>query len=186
MISIPIIKTLFNDGLNSSGSASRYRRAIGGPPIAAIIPKIPENVPATKELVLFLLITHPKKEASPAKKTITPTEIERYFSFNINKNNKPIGPPTNLPATKGLTELKSTLFLSLINTRIANGKPNRDKSWGTNRASICTTIGDAITANPNPSIPWTDDPIKINRAIKINSKRVRSKGRLNQALLLWA
>ena len=107
-------------------------------------------------------------------------------TFNIDKNNKPIGPPTNLPATKGFTELKSTLFLSLINTRIANGKPNSDKSWGTNSASICTTIGDAITANPNPSIPWTDDPIKINRAIKINSKRVRSKGRLNQALLLWA
>ena len=116
MISIPIIKTLFNDGLNSSGSESRYRRAIGGPPIAAIIPKIPENVPAMKELVLFLLITHPKKEAIPAKKTIKPTEIERYFSFNIDKNNKPIGPPTNLPATKGFTELKSTLFLSLINT----------------------------------------------------------------------
>ena len=55
-------------------------------------------------------------------------EIERYFSFNIDKNNKPIGPPTNLPATKGFTELKSTLFLSLINTRIANGKPNSDKS----------------------------------------------------------
>ena len=55
-------------------------------------------------------------------------EFEKPNSFNIDKNNKPIGPPTNLPATKGLTELKSTLFRSLINTRIANGRPNRDKS----------------------------------------------------------
>ena len=70
MISIPIIKTLFNDGLNSSGSASRYRRAIGGPPIAAIIPKIPENVPAMKEFVLFLLITHPKKKLFQLKKLL--------------------------------------------------------------------------------------------------------------------
>ena len=139
-----------------------------------------------KELVLFLLITHPKKEASPAKKTIRPTEIERYFSFNIDKKSKPIGPPTNLPATKGLTELKLTLFLSLLNTRIANGKPSSDKSWGTSSGSICTTMGDAITAKPNPRMPWTDDPTKINKAMKINSKRVRSKGRLNQALLLWA
>ena len=50
MIIIPIINTLFNDGLNSSGSVSRYKRATGGPPIAAINPNIPEKVPAIKEL----------------------------------------------------------------------------------------------------------------------------------------
>ena len=113
MISIPIIKTLFNDGLNSSGSESRYRRAIGGPPIAAIIPKIPENVAAMKELVLFLLITHPKKEAIPAKKTIKPTEIERYFSFNIDKNNKPIGPQQTCLRLKVLLNLNQLYFFLL-------------------------------------------------------------------------
>ena len=38
--------------------------------MAAIIPKIPEKVPAKKEFKVFLLISHPKKEPAPAIKTI--------------------------------------------------------------------------------------------------------------------
>ena len=60
VITIPIVKTLLSEGLNSSGSEFLYNNATGGPPIAAIIPKTPDKVPAINELILVLLIVHPK------------------------------------------------------------------------------------------------------------------------------
>ena len=154
MISIPIIKTLFNDGLNSSGSASRYRRAIGGPPIAAIIPKIPENVPAMKELVLFLLITHPKYDATPPMKTMNPTERDKYLVLKFSNSRVPIGPPTNLPSKRGLTSFRLTFSFSLKKTLIASGKASKESNCGTKSALIWTTIGEDITAKPKPKTPW--------------------------------
>ena len=92
----------------------------------------------------------------------------------------------SLPQINGFTEPKSTLDFSLAKILIANGNPNSESSWGTKSGSIWTTIGEAITANPKPKTPWTEDPTNINEAIKIIWKSERSKGRVKQALLLLA
>ena len=80
--------------------------------MAAIIPKIPEKVPAKKEFKVFLLISQPKKEPAPAIKTISPPEIDKYFSDKFNNNKSPIGPPINRPRISGLTLDKSTSSFS--------------------------------------------------------------------------
>ena len=76
MISIPKVNTAFRDGLNSLPLVPLYKIATGGPPIAAIIPNIPEKVPASNELIEFLFTFQQKYEPSPALNTITPTEID--------------------------------------------------------------------------------------------------------------
>ena len=53
-----------------------------------------------------------KKEPAPAIKTISPTEIDRYFSDKFNNNKSPIGPPINRPRISGLTLDKSTSSFS--------------------------------------------------------------------------
>ena len=184
VITIPIVKTLLSDGLNSSGSEFLNNNATGGPPIAAIIPKMPDNVPAINELSLDLFIVQPKYDATPAKKTIPPTEIDKYFSLRRNNKYKPKGPPNNRPQINGFKETKSTLDFSLMKILIANGNPNSESNCGTRSGSTWTTIGEAITANPNPKTPWTADPINISEAIKNIWKSVRSKGKINQVLLL--
>ena len=113
VIKIPILNTLFSDGLNSCDLVFLYSKATGGPPIAAIIPKIPEKVPAKKEFTLFLFMTQPKKEPTPAINTIKPTEIERYLWGRFNRNKSPIGPPISRPNISGLTLEKSTWSFSL-------------------------------------------------------------------------
>ena len=60
VITIPKVKTALSDGLNSSPFVPLYSIATGGPPIAAIIPKMPESVPAVNEFVGFLFTFHPK------------------------------------------------------------------------------------------------------------------------------
>lgn len=117
------------------------------------MPKIPEKVPAKNELVLFLFITHPKYDATPPIKTINPTERDKYLVLKFSNNKVPIGPPTNLPSSRGLTSFRFTFSFSLIKTRIANGKASKDSNWGTNSALIWTTIGEDITANPKPKTP---------------------------------
>ena len=81
--------------------------------MAAIIPKIPEKVPAKKEFKVFLFISHPKNEPAPAMKTISPTETDKYFSDKFNNNNSPIGPPINRPKISGFTLDRSTSSFSL-------------------------------------------------------------------------
>ena len=54
--------------------------------MAAIIPKMPEKVPAKKEFETFLFISQPKKDPAPAMKTMNPTEIDKYFSDKFNNN----------------------------------------------------------------------------------------------------
>ena len=60
VITIPKVKTALSDGLNSSPFVPLYSIATGGPPIAAIIPKTPESVPAVNEFIGFLFTFHPK------------------------------------------------------------------------------------------------------------------------------
>jgi len=81
--------------------------------MAAIIPKIPEKVPAKKEFKVFLFISQPKKEPAPAIKTIKPTEIDKYFSDKFSNNKSPTGPPTNRPNISGLTLDRLTSSFSL-------------------------------------------------------------------------
>ena len=51
--------------------------------MAAIIPKIPEKVPAKKEFKVFLLISHPKKEPAPAIKTIALQRLINIFRISL-------------------------------------------------------------------------------------------------------
>lgn len=60
VITIPKVKTALSDGLNSSPLVPLYNIATGGPPMAAIIPKMPESVPAVNEFMGFLFTFHPK------------------------------------------------------------------------------------------------------------------------------
>jgi len=112
VITIPILKTLLREGRNSWDLVFLYSSATGGPPIAATIPNTPEKVPARKELKIFLFITQPKKEPTPAIKTINPTAIDKYFSDRFKSKKSPIGPPTNLPIMSGFTLEKSTSSFS--------------------------------------------------------------------------
>ena len=81
--------------------------------MAAIIPKMPEKVPAKKEFEAFLFISHPKKDPAPAIKTMNPTEIDKYFSDKFNNNKSQAGHPINRPKISGLTLDKSTSSFSL-------------------------------------------------------------------------
>ena len=179
MISIPKVNTAFRDGLNSLPLVPLYKIATGGPPIAAIIPNIPEKVPASNELIEFLFTFQPKYEPSPALNTITPTEIDNKLGSKVVKNTKPIGPPITLPPIRNFIGFQLTLDFSLIKTLKAKGRPKRESSWGTKAGSIWTIIGDAMTAKPNPRTPWTDAEINNRSAIKISSKIERSKGMFN-------
>ena len=67
VIKIPILNTLFSDGLNSCDLVFLYSKATGGPPIAAIIPKIPEKVPAIKEIPVVEYMTKTKKAPTVRK-----------------------------------------------------------------------------------------------------------------------
>ncbi len=70
--------------------------------MAAIIPKIPEKVPAKNEFKVFLFISQPKKEPAPAMNTMSPTEIDKYCSDKFNNNRSPNGPPISRPIIKWL------------------------------------------------------------------------------------
>ena len=179
VISIPKVKTAFREGLNSLPLVPLYKIATGGPPIAAIIPNIPEKVPARSEFIEFLFTFQPKYEPSPALSTITPTEIDSKFGSNVVRNSKPIGPPITLPPIRNFMGFQLTFDFSLIKSLNAKGRPKRESSWGTKAGSIWTIIGDAMTAKPNPRTPWTDEEINNNSAIKNSSKIERSKGMFN-------
>ena len=179
MISIPKVNTAFRDGLNSLPLVPLYKIATGGPPIAAIIPNIPEKVPASNELTEFLFTFQPKYEPSPALSTITPTEIDNKLGSRVVKNSNPIGPPITLPPMRNFIGFQLTLDFSLIKTLKAKGRPKRESSWGTKAGSIWTIIGDAMTAKPNPRTPWIDAETNNRSAMKISSKIERSKGMFN-------
>ena len=153
--------------------------ATGGPPIAAIIPKIPERVPAIREFFGFLFTFHPKKEPSPALSTINPTEIDRGLGSKVVKKYKPTGPPTIRPIIKNFTGCQLTFDFSLKKTLKARGKPNNESNWGINDGLIWKIMGEAITANPKPRTPWTAAEMKTRNPRNINSCKVRSKGMVN-------
>ena len=153
VITIPKVNTTFSEGRNSSPLVPLYKIATGGPPIAAIIPKIPERAPAVKEFVGFLFTFHPKKDPNPALSTITPTEIDNGLGSRVVRKYRPIGPPIIRPIIRNFIGFQSTFDFSLKKTLKANGKPSSASNWGTSEGLIWTTIGEAITAKPKPRTP---------------------------------
>lgn len=179
VMTIPKVNTAFKEGRNSSPLVPRYKIATGGPPIAAIIPKIPESVPAIKEFFGFLFTFHPKKDPNPALSTIKPTEMDKGLGSKVVKKYKPIGPPTNRPIIRNLTGSQFTFDFSRKKTLKAKGRPKSESNWGINKGFIWIIIGEAITANPKPRTPWTAAERNTRNPRKINSCRARSKGMVN-------
>ena len=121
----------------------------------------------------------PKKLASPAKSTMAPTLIDNNFSLRLINKIRPNGPPKILPRNRNLKGFQSTSFFSRWYILNAIGSPKRLSICGTNKGSINTKIGDAITANPNPKTPWTAAVENNKIEIKTISNRERSNGYVN-------
>ncbi len=167
---VPTRNTLDSVPRTWAPGARWYSSAIGGPPIAAIVPIMPESAP-------------PASRDTGRGSTCTPETLKATASSTMPPNNKPSCSagstastsvagivPASRPTIAHRAPLKSMARCSRTASIIVNSMLDARIGPGTSRVSTRTSIGEPRIPIPNPTAPWRVKPTTLHSTTMAMSK----------------
>ncbi len=135
--------------------------AIGGPPIAAILANMPDNIPAINKLKRLILTLNLRKLRITVSPTITAMARPSTGCGASISRATPIKPPGIRPSRAYCMPSNFNSLRSLNRVNRAIEKPIKITGTGTSCGSTIYNSGEAITASPKPIRLWVSEPKNI-------------------------
>lgn len=148
---------------------------MGAPPIADVVPMIPDAVPAPNRFIGFNWSFSPEMLIITASSIIDPKSSETFFLGTTVRRREPIIAPIILPATAHLISFARMVCRSLQAMRRVRQSADNKTGPGTKIGFNMTNKGTPMSPRPNPIEPCSAAPQVVMRKAKIDSTRVKGK-----------